>query len=150
MAEASGVDSGRVTVNSAACTRRAANANFTTVRPHNFLDDRQAQPGAVFLAARPGRIGLVESLEDVRQGFRRNACAGICHIHLDFGTCPGRSRRAGRPGPQRDHASGRGVLQGIIHQVGEDLRQPVTVAHDGWQGWRIPPGWKRLRRAPAG
>ena len=73
----------------AACIWYAANAYFTTVRPHNFLDDRQTQAGSVFLAARAGWVSLVETLEDVRQSFRWNACAGICHVHLNLRTCPG-------------------------------------------------------------
>ena len=56
------------------------------MRSHNFLDDRQTQASSMFLTAWPGRVSLVKTLEDMWQGFRWNACAGICHIDLNLGT----------------------------------------------------------------
>ncbi|MCX6037852.1 MAG: hypothetical protein NTW99_08155 [Chloroflexi bacterium] len=46
-----------------------------------------------------GRIGLIELVEDVRQGLGRNPRAGICHLYLN----PGASLR----GPECDVAPGR-------------------------------------------
>src|SRR3990172_12068966 len=52
--------------------RFTANANFTTMRLHNLFDDRQPQPGSMLPTTGAGRVSLVEPVENVGQGFRRN------------------------------------------------------------------------------
>ena len=69
----------------AARPRLAANAYFTTMRPHNLFDNGQAQAGPVFPTSGAGRIGLIEPVEDVRQGLGRNSRAGICPLYLNSG-----------------------------------------------------------------
>jgi hypothetical protein len=69
------------------------------MRPHNLFDNGQPQAGPVFPTTGAGRIGLIEPVEDVRQGLGQNPRAGICHLYLN----PGASLR----GPECDGSPGR-------------------------------------------
>src|SRR5687768_18480329 len=45
-----------------------------------MADDREAEPGPPF-GARAARVHAIEPLEDARQMLRRDADAGVAHIH---------------------------------------------------------------------
>ena len=70
----------------------------------------------------PRRVAAVEAVEDVRQGLRRDAGAGVSHRQGDGASLP-----AGRQG---DLPAGRRVAQRVGHQVAEHLDHPLGVNHD--------------------
>ena len=94
----------------------------TTVRPHDRIDDRQAQTRA---AATPGarRVTAGETLEDFRLQRRRDAWTVIEHRQHHLGVLTG-SQRGG------DSGSLRRVGARIGQQVGQYLMQSGLVTGD--------------------
>ena len=132
--ETSGFASGRLTVN----VLPAFNMLRTSILPlcAPTISFTIASPSPVPCFSPPGRDGSawIEPFEDVRQGFRWYANSCICHFHLHLRACPRRGSRASQAGSQGNTAPGRCMLEGVIHQVCEDLCQPVDVTGDRWQG----------------
>ena len=79
----------------------------------------QARPA---LAARTRRLNTVKALEEVRQMFRGDSLAGVCHGRDDVGLV--------LPQRQRDLAVRPRVARGVGEQIGEDLQQRLGVPLD--------------------
>ena len=87
-------------------------------------DDRQAQAVATRgLAARPGRVGAVETLEDTLGIRCRQPGTVVTDLEDEL---PVRSCRDA----DHDHRLRRRVLNGIADQVPHHLAQPQRVTHD--------------------
>ncbi|OEZ67393.1 hypothetical protein JAB2_23320 [Janthinobacterium sp. HH100] len=86
-----------------------------------FLADGQAQARAA-VAARGGVVGLLEFLEQARQGVRVDAGARIADDEFDVAAAIAARRRAGAPHFQQHLAIGR-EFQRVTQQVDEDLPQ---------------------------
>ncbi|MCC6990049.1 MAG: HEAT repeat domain-containing protein, partial [Acidobacteria bacterium] len=102
-------------------TRRARDGHRATVAFHDGLDDRQAQAGAAGLAAR--RVGLVETVEHIRQVFGLDAGAGVAHRE---GERVAVARRR-----QGHAAAGRRVAQRVGRQVLQHLFETAFIAAHG-------------------
>lgn len=98
-----------------AAPERAGDLDLPVVRPDELGDDGEADaaPGAA-----GGRLAAPEPVEDQRQ-----------LVGCDAGPCVGHPQlcRAARPGPERHPAAGRGELERVAQQVGDDLVQPRGV-----------------------
>ena len=86
-----------------------------------FLADGQAQSRAA-VAARGGMVGLLEFLEQARQGVRVDAGARVADDEVDLAAAIAARRRAGAPHFQQHFAIGR-EFQRVAQQVDEDLPQ---------------------------
>src|SRR5512133_38366 len=88
--------------------------------------DRQAKAGAA-VGGRAGRVGPVEALEHPL-GLLGGEPGPVVD-DLDGG--PGPAVQGREADPDLDRAAGRGVGEGVVDQVGQDLAQPLVVAqHD--------------------
>ena len=89
------------------------------VRLGDHLADCQAEPGPADLAA-AGVVGAVEPFEDVGERFGRDAGAGV--VHAEGGDAVVRDEREG------DGPAGRGVAGSVVHEVEQELLEPIGVA----------------------
>ena len=95
----------------------ALDRDLPPVQPHQLVDERQADPGAL-VGPRPRPGHAVEALEDVRQMFRWDADSGILN----------RERHAaGKAVDANGDASVERVLQRIRNQVQDHLLPHVAV-----------------------
>src|ERR1035437_480643 len=86
--------------------------------------DRQSEAARPRMAASRG-TGLEVALEDMRQSFGRDSCAGVLHRDAnDFGPA-GSTRQTG--GAQRHGAALGSVSQGVVDQGADYLAQPDRV-----------------------
>src|SRR5690606_1245533 len=88
----------------------------------DLADDREAESGPAELARAAG-VDTVEALEDVRQVLGRNSNAGVADGQ--FGD------RAVAAQGDVDRPAGRGVANGVLDQVPDQLAQPFSVSPDG-------------------
>src|SRR5690349_2326648 len=90
-----------------------ADTNSTIMCLYDLLHDGKPQSCPMFFATRPCGIDLVETIEQMRQRTLRHAHPGICDrdLHLTSRACC----------TQHDMPARRSELQGVIHQVREDL-----------------------------
>src|SRR4051812_2479865 len=98
--------------------RLALGAQLASVGEHDVLGDGEAEAGAARLA-RTGLVHAVEALEEARQVLGRNALAVVANVELDGASLLARAHlHTLSPGT---------VFQGVVHEVGEDLVDGVTV-----------------------
>ena len=88
-------------------------------------DDGQAQAEAIVSAL--GHRPAVEAVEHVRGRLLTHAHALVAHPE---GQAPSRLRRDPLC-PQGDEPAGLGVVDGVLHEVEEDLGEAVLVGTDG-------------------
>ncbi len=109
----------------AASSSQVARGQRTAVGLDDLAADGQPQPGPAALAAASGLVDLIEPLEDARQFIRRDSGSVILDVDGD---------PAGGAFGANGHAlTAGGVLDGVVQQVGEDLRQAIAVADNRWQ-----------------
>ena len=93
-----------------------------TMQSDQVPDDGEPEAKTAVTAGRSA-VGLAEAIEDEWQELRRDADAAIGHRNLG-GTVVGLRET------NDDATAGRGELDGIGHQVGDDLLQAAGVATD--------------------
>ena len=120
----SGRGEARGKVKGAADSRRALHPEFPAHESDQLAGDGQAEPRAA-VPAGGGAVALGESLEHPGLLFRGDADAGVAH----------REPENNLPVPQRiqlavdHHLAALGKLDGIPHQVEEDLAQAPGITH---------------------
>src|SRR2546425_9788660 len=85
---------------------------------NEVLDNGQAQAGAAQFA-RAGLVDAIEALEYSRQILLRDADAGVRHLQMDS------TLRA--PPAYADASAGRGIFEGVVDQVPQDLVERILV-----------------------
>ena len=93
----------------------ALDGHTAAMRLDQGLHDGKAQTNASAV----GACRLPEAVEQVRNMLGRDATARVRYAEAHRAVVPLRGHR--------DRATRRGGLNGVVHEVGEDLEQPVTV-----------------------
>ena len=109
----------------AAPARLALHAQLSAHHLRQLPADGQPQPRP-WMALAHGAVSLHEHLEDVVHLVRGNALAAVPHGEAQADTARPRARHL-----RHDlHEAAGGELEGVAHQVADDLGQPVRVAVD--------------------
>src|SRR5438093_9195226 len=117
--------------------RQVLGPDVPTVRPDDALTDREAEPGA----PAAGRQAAVELLEDLVLLATGQPRAVVGDLDGD--------RAVGRRRDDRDRASRRGVLEGIVEEVDQHLLDEHVVDRDQRQIRRDVRGHAAIRQTLA-
>src|SRR5688572_17818903 len=120
---------GELEAEARACADPAVDVDLALRLPHDRIDDRQAEPGAL-----SGRLRGEERIENVLQVLAWNADAGVSDLDGDALRAP--VRAGNRPRTDRERAAVRHRLHGVRHEIQNDLPHRVRVreaVRDGTQ-----------------
>src|SRR6266850_868414 len=107
------VDAREVDRDGRAQTRAAGDTDHPSMRFHDPQANGQAQAGSS-PAARPGLVGSIEALEDVRKMVRRDPDTAVANGH--------HGRFTVRPGRYDDTALRRRVVDAVVDEIDEQPR----------------------------
>src|SRR5262249_33857457 len=102
----------------ATTTGAGSELEVAAVHSGDLLGDREAQAVALALRA----LHAVEALQDARLLRRRHAGPVVLHLQEGLAAAPAAA--------DRDAAALVAVLDGVVHQVGQQLAQQPVVGHD--------------------
>ena len=118
---------GEVDREGGAGSRHARHADAAAHLVDQALGDGEPKPGAA-MPSRRTLLGLLELGEDAADGVGLHARSGIAHGEAQQGPVPGAARRAGSEPKRQAHAAGRRELDGIAHEIHQDLADAHLVA----------------------